>query len=302
MSGLGEKGGGSSSPPFRLNVANSAWGQESFRFEQEYLETLAEHYGAGLNSVDFGQSEAASEEINTWIEDETEDRIKDLISPSSIDPNTRLVLANAVYFKASWQSSFEKSRTREGTFTLPDGTQATVPLMRQSSYLPYSEGDGYQAARLPYKGDAADMLVILPEEGRFEEVESRLDASLLDEVNGNMRPDEFVKLTMPRFDFETDLDLPKSFDSMGMTAPFSGAADFGGITEEADLSIGDALHRANITVDEKGTEAAAATVLMMPTSGPPEPVEMTLNRPFLFVIEERETGSLLFMGRVTDPE
>ncbi len=302
MSGLGEKGGGGPSPPFRLNVANSAWGQEGFRFEQEYLETLAEHYGAGLNSVDFGQPDAASEEINTWIEDETEDRIKDLIPPNVISPSTRLVLANAVYFKASWQSSFVESRTKDGPFTLLDGSEVAAPLMRQSSYLPYSEGDGYQAVRLPYKGDAADMLVILPEEGRFEEIEDRLDASLLDEVDANMRPDEFVKLTMPRFDFETDLDLPGSFDSMGMTAPFSGAADFGGITKEAGLFIGDALHRANITVDEKGTEAAAATMLDFPVSEPPPPVEMTLNRPFLFVIEERETGSLLFMGRVTDPE
>ena len=174
--------------------------------------------------------------------------------------------------------------------------------MRQSSYLPYSEGDDYQAVRLPYKGDAADMLVILPEKGRFEEVEGRLDAGFLDEVDANTRPDAYVKLTMPRFDFETDLDLLKSPNSMGMTAPFTGTADFGGITKEADPFIGDALHRANITVDEKGTEAAAATVLTMPTSGPPEPVEMTLNRSFLFAIEERETGSLLFVGRVTDPE
>lgn len=303
MSGLGDKGSGSPSPPFRLNVANSAWGQESFQFEQAYLQTLAGHYGAGLRSVDFGQPDSASEEINTWIEDETEDRIKDLVSPNAISPLTRLVLANAVYFKASWQSSFVESRTQDGPFTLLDGSEITAPLMRQSSYLPYSEGDGYQAVRLPYKGDAADMLVILPEDGRFEEVEGRLDAGFLDEVAANMRPDEFVKLTMPRFDFETDLDLPGSFDSMGMTAPFDGgAADFGGLTKEADLFIGDALHRANITVDEKGTEAAAVTLLDMPVSGTPEPVEMTLNRPFLFVIEERETGSLLFMGRVTDPE
>lgn len=302
MSGLGEKGGGGPSPPFRLNVANSAWGQEGFRFEQAYLETLAAHYGAGLRPLDFGQPDDASEEINTWIEAETENRIKDLVSPKVISPSTRLMLVNAVYFKASWRSSFVESRTKDGPFTLLDDSEVTASLMRQSSYLPYSEGDGYEAVRLPYKGDAADMLVILPEEGRFEEVEGRLDAGFLDEVDEQIRPDEFVKLTMPRFDFETDLDLPESFDSMGMTAPFGGAADFGRITNEADLSIDDALHRANISVDEKGTEAAAVTLLDMSVSGTPEPVEMTLNRPFLFVIEERETGSLLFMGRVTDPE
>ena len=301
MSELGEKGGGGPKPPFRLNVANSAWGQEGFRFEQAYLETLAGHYGAGLRPADFGRPEEASGQINAWIEDETEGRIKDLVKPDFLDSSTRLVLANAVYFKASWLSSFEESSTREGPFTLLDGGEVTVPLMRQTSYLPYAEGEGYQAVRLPYKGNAADMLVVLPEEGRFEEIEGRLSASFLDEVDAEMRPDEFVKLTMPRFDFETDLDLIRSLTSMGMTAPFGSTADFAGITEEAALFIGEALHRANITVYEKGTEAAAATVLDFAESARPEPVEMTANRPFLFAITERETGTVLFLGRVTEP-
>ena len=301
MSGLGGKDGGSSSP-FRLNVANSAWGQEGFRFEQAYLETLAEHYGAGMRSVDFGQRERASEKINTWVEDETGDRIRDLVSPEAVTPDTRLVLANAVYFKASWLSSFVKSKTREGPFTLPDGGEVTVPLMRQSSYLPYAEGEGYQAVRLPYKGDAVDMLIVLPEEGRFEEIEGRLDAGLMDEVDTKLRPDEFVKLIMPRFDFETDLDLIPSLRSMGMMDPFDvGAADFGGITKEGKLFIGAAVHKANITVDEEGTEAAAATMLDFQESEDPEPVEMAADRPFLFAVSERETGAILFLGRVTDP-
>jgi len=302
MSRLGEKGGGGSSPPFRLNVANSAWGQEGFRFERPYLETLAGQYGAGMRSVDFGQPDEASEEINAWIEDETEDRIEDLVSPEIVTPDTRLVLANAVYFEASWLSSFEESNTREGPFALPDGSEVTVPLMRQTSYVSYAEGDGYQAVRLPYKGDAADMLVVLPEKGRFGEIEDRLDAGFLDEVDRNFRPDEFVKLTMPRYDFETDLDLIALLRSMGMTVPFDGgAADFSGITREGNLFIDAARHRANITVDEKGTEAAAATVLSMPTSKPPPSVEMTANRPFFFAITERETDTILFLGRVTDP-
>ena len=301
MSGLGEKGGGGDSAPFRLNVANSAWGQEGYRFEQAYLETLAGQYGAGLRPVDFGQPDEASEKINAWVADETEERIKDLVSPAIITPNTRLVLANAVYFKASWLSSFEKSNTREGAFNLPDGDEATVPLMRQTSYFPYAEGDGYQAVRLPYKGEAADMLIVLPEEGRFEGIEGRLSAGFLDEVEEKIRPFEFVKLTMPRFDYETDLDLIPLLRSMGMTDPFGGGADIGGITKEEELFIGAAKHRANITVDEKGTEAAAATALAFPVSEPPPPVEMTMDRPFLFAITERETGTVLFLGRVTDP-
>ena len=302
MSGLGKKDGGGSSSPFRLNVANSAWGQEGFRFEQAYLKTLAEHYGAGMRSVDFGQPDRASEKINTWVEDETEGRIKDLLTPDVVTPDTRLVLANAVYFKASWASSFVEKRTQDGMFALLEGSEVTVPLMQQTSYLPYAEGDGYQAIRLPYKGDAADMLVVLPEEGLFEEIEGRLSARFLDEVDEKIRPGEYVKLTMPRFDFETRLDLIPLLRSMGMTSPFdSGAADFSGITREGPLSIDDARHKANVTVDEKGTEAAAATSLAFPVSKPPPPVEMTIDRPFLFAITERETGTVLFLGRVTDP-
>ncbi|CAA9458084.1 MAG: hypothetical protein AVDCRST_MAG25-408 [uncultured Rubrobacteraceae bacterium] len=302
MSGLGEKDGGDPSPSFRLNVANSAWGQEGFRFERAYLETLAEHYGSGMRSVDFGQPDEASEEINAWVENETEDRIKDLVTPDVVSPDTRLVLANAVYFKASWASSFVEEGTEDGTFSLPEGGEVTVPLMRQTSYLPHAEGEGYQAVRLPYKDDAADMLVVLPEKRRFEEIEGRLSAGLLDEVDEEMRPGEYVKLTMPRFDFETNLDLIPLLRSMGMTIPFdSGAADFSGITKEGDLFIGDALHKANITVDEKGTEAAAATSLAFPQSEPPPPVEMTMDRPFLFAITERETDTVLFLGRVADP-
>ena len=302
MSGLEEKVGGDAAIPFRLNVANAAWGQQGYRFEDAYLRTLAADYGAGLRTIDFGQPEKASEEINAWISSQTEDRIKDLVSPDIIDPTTRLVLINAVYFKASWLSRFDESHTKDGPFTLLDGGETTVPMMRQTTYLDYADGDGYQAVRLPYKGKAADMLVILPDEGRFGTVEARLNAGFLDEVEDSLDT-KYVKLTMPRFDFETDLDLIKLLERMGMTAPFdSGVADFSGITGGKDLYISDVLHRANITVDEKGTEAAAATVLAMAESSTPQVTEMTMDRPFIFAIVERGTGTILFLGRVTNPQ
>ena len=163
-------------------------------------------------------------------------------------------------------------------------------------------GDGYQAVRLPYKGGTADMLVILPEEGRFGAIEDRLDAGFLDEVDHSLDT-KYVKLAMPRFDFEKDLDLIKSLERLGMTAPFdSGTADFSSITGAKDLYISDALHRANITVDEKGTEAGAATVLAMAESMPPSPTEMTMDLPFIFAIVERDTGAILFLGRMTNPQ
>jgi serpin B len=302
ISGLGEKESGSAAVPFRLNVANAAWGQRGYRFEGAYLKTLAGHYGAGLRALDFGQPRQASDEINAWVADQIEDRIQELVPPDVISPATRLVLANAIYFKASWLSRFEESDTQEGSFSLPDGSEVAVPMMRQTTYLPYAEGDGYQAVRLPYKGEAVDMLIILPEEGRFEQVEERLGAGFFDEVRRSLRQEEYVRLTMPRFDFETDLDLPKLLMAMGMTAPFDpGAADFSGMTGERELYIAEALHKADITVDEKGTEAAAATALLMPVSAAPEPIQMTADRPFIFAIAERETGAILFLGRVTDP-
>jgi serpin B len=302
MSGLGERSGGGDAVPFRLNVANAAWGQGGYRFEDAYLKTLAADYGAGLRAIDFGRPEKASEEINAWISSQTEYRIKDLVSPDVIGPTTRLVLTNAVYFKASWLSTFEESKTKDGRFIPLDGTETTVPMMHQTTYLDYAEGDGYRAVRLPYKGEAADMLVIMPDEGRFGTVEERLSTDFLDDVDHSLDT-QYVRLSMPRVDFEKNLDLIKSLERMGMKAPFDpGRADFSGITGGKDLYIGEALHRANITVDEKGTEAAAATVLAMPTSMPPPPTEMTMDRPFISTIVERDTGTILFLGRVTNPK
>jgi serpin B len=302
LSSLGDEEVAESSPePFRLSIANAAWGQRGYRFERAYLETLAGHYGAGLRTLDFGQPEKASEEINAWVVDETEDRIEDLVSPDVIDPSTRLVLANAIYFKASWLSRFETSNTQDGPFTLSDGSEVAVPMMRQTTYLSYAEGDGYQAVRLPYKGEAVEMLVILPEEGRFEQIADRLSAGFFGEVRRGLHQ-EYVELAMPRFDFETDLDLPKLLKAMGMTNPFDpGAADFSGMTGSRGLYISAALHKADITVDEKGTEAAAATAVVIAESAAPEPTRVAADRPFIFAIVERETGAILFLGRVTDP-
>ena len=293
---------GDSGTPFQLNVANTVWGQLGYPFEGVYLDTLARHYGAGLRTVDFEQTEAVTGEINGWVAGETEGRIKDFLSPDVIDPKTRLVLTNAIYFKGSWASKFEESATEDGPFTLPDGEEVTVPMMRQAWKFPYAEGADYQAVRLPYKGDAADMLIILPGQGSFGRVEQRLSGALLEELNGRLTESQ-VKLTMPRFDFETDLTLVNLMKGLGMPLPFdSYEADLSGITKKERLFIYEALHKATITMDEKGTEAAAATaILAIPSSGGGGPKTMTLDRPFIFAIQERETGTILFLGRVTDP-
>ena len=297
-----EREDGGSGTPFELNVANAVWGQQGYPFEGAYLNTLARYYGAGLRTLDFRRAESAAGEINGWVARETENRIKDLVPPDAVRPETRLALVNAIYFNASWSYKFEESATKDGPFTLPDGGKETVPMMRQAWQFPYVEGDDYQAVRLPYEGDAADMLIILPEEGRFQQVEQRLNGALLEEMNGKLTESR-VRLTMPRFDFETDLKLVDLMKGMGMPLPFDPyEADLGGITKKERLYIYEALHKATITVDEKGTEAAAATaILAMPSSGGGGPKTMTLNRPFVFAVQDRETGAILFLGRVTDP-
>lgn len=299
-----ESEGGDSGTPFQLNVANAVWGQRGYPFEGSYLDTLARHYGAGLQTLDFEQTEAATQEINGWVARETEGRIEDLVPPGVVEPETRMVLTNAIYFKGSWSPKFEESETEDGPFTLPDGGEVTVPMMRQAERFSYAEGDGYQAVQLSYEGDAADMLVILPEEGRFRQVEGRLGAGLVDEINRNSFETR-VKLTMPRFGFATDLKLIDVLEGLGLRLPFDPyEADLSGVTKEERLYIYEALHKAAITVDEEGTEAAAATAILdMPVSGGGSPKTMTLDRPFIFAIQERETGAILFLlGRVTNPQ
>jgi serpin B len=291
-----EAGGAS----MQLNLANAVWSQRGYAFREPYLETLAAQYGAGLRAVDFqGAPEAAREAINTWVAQETEDRIQEIAPPGSVSANTRLVLANAIYFKAGWDYPFQESATADGAFALLDGNQVIVPLMHQETRLVYGEEEGYQAVQLPYSGQVADMWVILPAEGRFKDVEERLGVDLIEAVQRDAEARRVI-LTLPRFSFEASLELHDLFKEMGMSHAFCPALDFEGMAEEGDLCVDTALHRATITVDEKGTEAAAATMVAVPVEQVQD-VEMAIDRPFLFAIVARETGTILFLGRVLDP-
>jgi serpin B len=286
--------------PFQLNLANAVWGQQGYAFQEPFLETLAAQYGAGLRAVDFQEAaEKAREAINAWVTEETRGRINEIAPPGSVSPVTRLVLANAIYFKAGWAYRFQESDTADGPFTLLDGRRVTVPLMHQKMRLEYMAGEGYQAVQLPYVGRAVDMWVILPAEGRFEEVQERLGVDLLEEVRQEAGAWQVI-LTLPRFGFGTDLQLHELLPGMGMPDAFCPAMDFDGMVEGGGLCIGCALHRATITVDEEGTEAAAATIAEVLVSEVQD-VEMAVDRPFLFAIIERETGVLLFLGRVLNP-
>ena len=290
--------------PFQLSIANGVWGQQGFPFLDEFLKTLVAHYGAELRQADFiNAAEDARQEINAWVSERTEGRIPEAVPKDVLDEMTRLVLANAIYFKAGWLRPFDEDATTDGPFTLLDGSQVTVPLMRQAgASIPYAEGNGYQAVVMPYTGWQVEMVLVLPAEGSFEQLEAGMTADFFEQVRSSAETHS-VALTMPRFEFESRLALHEILPGMGMAAPFDAdAADFSGIAAPpSDLFISAALHQANITVDEKGTEAAAVTVLGVEATGLPTPAEITLDRPFLFAIVERETGAVLFMGRVTNP-
>ncbi|MBA7621050.1 hypothetical protein ES703_28407 [subsurface metagenome] len=298
----GEGAEGKDGEGFRLNIVNAIWGQKDYEFLAEFLDLLAENYGAGLRVLDFVNTPEESRlTINNWVSDQTEGRIEDLIPQGLIDALTRLVLTNAIYFNAAWQYPFSEDMTEDGSFYLLDGGEIIVPMMRQTELFGYAEGDGYQAVELLYDGGELSMVILLPQAGHFEAFEESLDTQQVDGIAGRL---EFrqVTLAMPRFEFESDFSLRETLAAMGMPLAFSWAADFSGMTGNQDLFIADVVHKAFVSVDEAGTEAAAATAVVMPLSIPPEePVEVTVNRPFIFLIHDIETGSILFIGRVVNP-
>jgi len=286
--------------PFTIRPANSAWGQGGFPFSEDYLTVLAANYGAGLRVVDYvAAPEESAEIINGWVEDVTEDRIKDLLPPGTVTMDTRLVLVNAIWFKANWSTPFDPERTSPGQFHLLDGSTITVPLMHGTQRAQLAETDKYTALRIPYAGDAA-MVVMLPAEGTTPA-----------ELAKSLEPGDLsvpwqgyeVDITLPSFEFDSDVPLKAPLQSLGIVAAFDpDVADLSGITDATDLYVQDALHKSFIALDEEGTEAAAATAIIVGlTSAGPPPAAFVADRPFLFWIEHSTTGEMLFLGQLTNP-
>ncbi len=290
--------------PFQLNIANAIWGQQDFHFEDDFLDLLAENYGAGLRLLDYvSQPEESRLAINQWVSDETKEKIQDLIPQGGITNDTRLVLSNAIYFKATWLEPFNENLTEDGIFYGLDGEEIPAQMMKtgQDASFRYLKEDGYQVVELPYIGNQVSMLVVVPDQGRFEEFEDQFSVEELNRILDGISYSPVV-LTFPRFEFETEISLASTLETMGMPTAFSDAADFSGMTGAKDLFISDVFHKAFVSVDEEGTEAAAATAVVMSlTSMPESPLELTVDRPFLFLIREHETGTVLFMGRVVNP-
>ncbi|MFW6150645.1 MAG: serpin family protein [Chloroflexota bacterium] len=303
LASRGEGAEGEDEGGFRLNIVNAIWGQKDYSFRQEFLDTLARNYGAGLRVVDFETApEQCREIINEWVEKQTEERIKDLIAQGMIDELTRLVLTNAIYFNAAWASQFEEDATSPGTFHLLDGGEVEVPMMHQTESFRHVKNDNFQAVELPYDGHELSMVVLMPAAGEFEEFERSLDNEMMAEAIDSLQSGR-VKLTMPKFRVESSFNLNDALSEMGMGVAFEHAfADFSGMDGTRRLYITDVVHKAFVDVDEKGTEAAAATAVMVGLeSAPAEPVSITIDHPFVFLIRDMETGTILFTGRVTNP-
>lgn len=302
LANRGEEAAGRDGEGFRLNVANALWGQEGYSFLESYVDLVDRYYGAGLRRLDFAEApEASRQTINDWVAEETEDRITDLIPQGVIDELTRLVLTNAIYFNAAWAEPFEEGMTRDGPFFLLDGDQVSVPMMHQTSSFGYVQGQGYEAVELPYDGGQLSMVIVLPASGEFEALEASLDTEGLEAILGGLAYQQ-VALAMPRFEFSAQFRLEEALAALGMVDAFTSAADFSGMTGSRELFLSAVLHKAFVSVDEAGTEAAAATAVVGKLLGlPPEPVEVTLDRPFLFLIRDLQTDTVLFWGRVVDP-
>ena len=287
----------------QLEIANTLWAQYGFSLKQLFLETLGLNYDAGVQQLDFEHApEPSRQVINQWGSDETHGKIQEVVPKGAITPDTRLVLANAIYLNALWQAQFQDALTQDEPFYLLDGSQVQVKMMHQQATLGYASGDGYQAVDLPYMGNQFSMLVLVPDQGKLADIENTFDAARFEQIRGSVAP-QMVNLGMPRFEVVAGVDLSDTLIEMGMPDAFNGSADFSGMTDDF-LMITKVLHKAYIKVNESGTEAAAVTVVIMGKSAAPMPSEainLTIDRPFLFVLYDHETGAILFMGRVLNP-
>lgn len=285
---------------YELSVANALWGQKGFPWRPEFLARQKERFGAGFSEADFrADPEAERVRINGWVEEKTRDRIQELLKPGVVDRQTTMVLANAIYFKGRWAEQFDKTKTRDGEFHLADDKTVTAPLMHHSGTYRHGHFDGAKVLEMPYQGGDLSMVVVLPQEpDGLPAVEKRLTADLLSKWIAGLQQVEHFDVTLPRFKMTWDAELSTPLKALGMTEAFGGGADFTGMAETSPGSISAVVHKAFVDVNEEGTEAAAATAVVMRASAPSG---FRADRPFLFLIRDVKHGTILFLGRLTDP-
>jgi serpin B len=295
---------------YTLRTANALWAEETYPFLPDYIGTAGRYYSANATNLDFiSTPEDSRQTINRWVEEQTEEKIKDLLPAGSIDPMTRLVITNAIYFKGTWVKQFDPNETRDADFRVAPDETLRVQMMERTdedAVYGYAQTDTLQVLSMPYaheSGEELSMLVILPKDENLTAAESALDKDTISEVQASLASQR-VKVYFPKFTLETEYGLPGTLAAMGMPTAFTGAADFSGMDGTKNLFISDVVHKAFVDVNEEGTEAAAATgVVMNLASAPMEDDTPTFraDHPFVFLIQENETGNILFIGRVTNP-
>jgi serpin B len=299
---LNAKGG---KDAYELRVANALWGQQDFAFLDAFVRLVEAEYGGRIRNVDFvGATEKARRTINTWVEEQTNGKIKDLISEGAVGQMTRLVLTNAIYFKGNWASQFKEDRTQDAPFTLLDAGTVQVPMMNQKAKFGYAQIDELQVLQLPYVGDELSMVILLPKAADgIRQLEQGLTAENLAKWLDDLRERE-VFVSIPKFKMTSKFSLQTLLAQMGMAQAFTGAADFSGMTGRRDLFISAVIHQAYVDVNEEGTEAAAATgvVMRLTSMGPNRTPVFKADHPFIFMIRDNASGSILFLGRVMNPQ
>ena len=296
--------------PYKLSTANALWVQRGYKLFDNYVNTVKTYYDGGITNLNFGRPPEAVGIINRWVEDKTNDRIKNLLSKDDVSSLTRLVLTNAIYFKGEWVSKFNKELTKEENFTMSNGIKHKVSMMQQTSHFKHAELSNVSILQLPYKGNDVSMIVILPKKNNLPSIEKTISYQQLNEWESKMKNHK-VEVHLPKFQIETKEYMAGDLQAMGMPTAFSPSrADFSGIAPiriPADnLYIGDVIHQTFIENKEDGTEAAAATAVVIKATGmAPNPSEklyiFNANHPFIFLIQQNQTGNILFMGRVVNP-
>ena len=272
-----------------------------FQLLEEYRDTIERYYGGKITRLDYARDpEGSRQTINSWVEDKTEDKIKDLIPPGILNPDTVLVLTNAIYFKGTWVLQFDPKDTIDEDFTTSAGQIVKVPMMRltgKDAEFNYAETDEIQILEMPYEGEDLSMLIILPKENNLEDIEESLTTEKLSEWK-NMLKKQRVDIYIPKFKLETKYSMEGTLTKMGMPTAFTPAADFSGINGQGGIWIDKVIHQAFVEVNEEGTEAAASTAANMITAAQPV---FRADHPFIFIIQQKDTGNILFLGRVSDP-
>ena len=294
---------------YQLRVADALWAQQDASFLPSYLNLVRSDYGAGFHRVDYKASpETVRATINQWVEQQTNNKIQNLILQGVLSTSTRLVLTNAIYFKGDWLNTFQKSATQDEEFYLSATQTVKAPMMHRTGGYYYYDGGTFQELELPYKGDELSMVVLLPKDiGGLPALEESFTSASLADWQQKLEPASKVILTFPRFTMTKQIELSGTLAKMGMPQAFSGGADFSGMTGKHDFSISAVIHKAFVDVSEQGTEAAAATATVMTATAmrsqlpEPPPIVFRADHPFLFLICDLKSGDILFTGRVADP-